>query len=360
MENNGLNHQTRLFISHDAPHQGANVPQGYQHLARHGRELYVKTGVPFMVVETIQLMRGGVSPLRALSLADQPAAKQMLINFVNGSNAIDNTVHETWQTELKNMGYPNGFTGAPFRKVAVSNGSECANPQSFSAGANLLTYNGKANTRILGDIAGIAAIPIAGVYLQRPSLFLGVIPGRNDFNFDFAVNAQADGVSNQVYKGSIIYTKKILWFIPVSSVITNRSYNANASTFPYDNFPGGYFDLKAAGFDLNNSTNQNVFYKYNITASNQASFNFVPTASALDIGSNEVILTKVDYLARYIGATPPAPPKNTPFDNFITAFNNDKVNEQHIAIERRNGDWMAAELNGNTPSANCSVYCDVT
>ncbi len=33
MENTGLNHNTRLYISDDAPHQGANVPQGYQHLA---------------------------------------------------------------------------------------------------------------------------------------------------------------------------------------------------------------------------------------------------------------------------------------------------------------------------------------
>lgn len=41
MENSSINHQTRLFISDDAPQLGANVPQGYQHLARHARSLYV-------------------------------------------------------------------------------------------------------------------------------------------------------------------------------------------------------------------------------------------------------------------------------------------------------------------------------
>jgi hypothetical protein len=147
MENTSLDHKTRLYISDDAPHQGANVPQGYQHLARHARSLYIKSGITAGTIELIQLIRGGVSPLLALSIADQPASKQMLINFVNGSNTIDNTVHNTWETELKNLGYPQGFTGTPFKFVAISNGSECANPQAFNAGANLLTFTGKGNTR---------------------------------------------------------------------------------------------------------------------------------------------------------------------------------------------------------------------
>ncbi|MGH2563108.1 MAG: T9SS type A sorting domain-containing protein, partial [Ginsengibacter sp.] len=243
------------------------------------------------------------------------------------------------------------------RKVAVSNGSECGHPQVFSAGANLLTYNGKANTRILGDLAGIAGLPTAGILLGQPLLLLGVIPGRNDLSFDFYVNAQADGYSNQVYHGKITYTKKILWVIPVTVTLTNRNYSSNASTFPYDYFPGGFYNIAAAGFDLNSSAAQNIFFKYSITASNQPTFNFVPTVSALDIGSNNVTLTKTDYLTSYVGATPPPAPKNTPFQNFITANFINKTNEQHISIERRNGDWIAAELNGAPQSANCSSLC---
>ncbi len=354
MENTGQDHKTRLFISDDAPQQGANVPQGYQHLARHARSLYIRTGTTALTYEIIQLIRGGVSPLLALSLADQPASKQMLINFVNGSNTIDNTVHNTWQTELKNLGYPNGFTGTPFKKVAVSNGSECARPQAFGPGANLLTFTGKGNTRFLGDLAGTSVFPVAGILLGQPALLFGVFPGRNDFSFDFAVNAQADGISNQVYRGKITYTKKILWLIPITVNVTNKSYNSSASTLPYDYFPGGYYNV---GVNLSSTANQNIFFKYNITASSQPTFNFVPTVSALDIGSNNVTLTKTDYLTRYTGATPPAPPKNTPFQNFITAYFNGNINELHISINRRNGDWIAAELNSTNPSANCSALC---
>ncbi|MEO6837645.1 MAG: T9SS type A sorting domain-containing protein [Ginsengibacter sp.] len=357
MENTGINHQTRLYISDDAPHQGANVPEGYQHLARHARGLYIRAGVSTIIVELIQLIRGRESPLAALSIADQPASKQMLINYVNGYNTIDNSVHTAWETELKNLGYPQGYPGITFKKVAVSNGSECGQPQPFNAADNLLTYSGKANTRILGDFLGIAGLPIAGALAGQPLLFLGIIPGRNDFNFDFYVNAQADGYSNQIYHGEITYTKKILWLVPVTVTLTNRNYSSNASTLPYDYFPGGYYDLRDANVNLKDKNVQNFLYKYNITANEQPTFCFVPTASALDIGSNNVTLTKTDYLRSYVGAFPPSAPKNTPFQNFITAYFNGKINEHHISIETRNGDWIAAELNSMPQTANCSSLC---
>ena len=359
MENKGENHNVRLYISHDAPHQGANVPQGYQHLARHARNLYIRTGFTLLAIETVQFLTGGSSPFMSLSVSDQPASKQMLINFVNNSNNIDNSMHTAWQTELQNLGYPNGDGITAFRKVSVSNGSECGTPQAFGAGANLMTFQGQANTRFLGDIAGLVGFPVANILLGQPALLLGIIPGSNSFNFDFAVNAQADGSSNQVYKGKITYTKKVLWVIPATVTITNKSYNSNPTTLPYDYFPGGYYDLSAAGFNLQNSSYQNILIKYAVTASNQPTFNFVPTTSALDIGNGAVSLGKSDFLTSYVSSNPPAVPKNTPFNNFITAFNGGSNNEQHISIERRNGDWIADELNGNIPIADCSTYCNL-
>jgi hypothetical protein len=79
----------------------------------------------------------------------------------------------------------------------------------------------------------------------------------------------------------------------------------------------------------------------------------------LDIGSCNVTLTNTDYLTSYIGAAPPIAPKNTLFQNFITAFNANSTvnNEEHIDIRRRNGDWVADEINGIHPAANCSFIC---
>lgn len=74
MENHNRNHQVRLFISHDSPHQGANIPLGYQYLARHARSLYVRAGIA-LYAETIQLIRNRVSPHKALNILNQPATR---------------------------------------------------------------------------------------------------------------------------------------------------------------------------------------------------------------------------------------------------------------------------------------------
>lgn len=73
-----------------------------------------------------------------------------------------------------------------------------------------------------------------------------------------------------------------------------------------------------------------------------------------------LLLSEADYLTRYIGSTPPVAPKNTPFQNFLTAFNTGSVNEQHISLEKRNGDWITAELNGSSLPVDCGAFYGAT
>jgi hypothetical protein len=358
MENKGINHQTRLFVSFDSPHQGANVPQGIQDLALHAKSLYLKTGATAWVTEFILAVLGKASVYQELNLANTPAAKQMLITHINDLAQIDNSVHNQWQTELKNLGYPVGVSGTPFRMVAVSNGSECGQTQSFLPGANLLTLTGNGSTRFLGEIASSILLPGASGLLGQPAFLLSVLPGNSSFNLDVAIRAQADGSSNEVYKCKLIYTKKLLGFININSIITNQSNSSSASTLPYDYFGGGRYDLKANGFDLQGIAFNNWVGKGSITGTMQPYFCFVPTASALDLGKGNVTLTKSDYLAAYSGATPPASPKNTPFVNFITAFDNQNdQNDVHINIRERNGSWLAKELQGAPVTSGCTLYC---
>ncbi len=346
-------HKVRMFISDDAPQQGANAPVAYQHLARHAKSFYVSTGVSAGIVETFQFLSNGPSPFRILSLADRPAARQMLINYVNGSGNIDNKVHTQWQTELKNMGYPsqNGI-----RNIAISNGTECGNTQPFGPGATMLNVNGKASTRFLGDILGTIVFPVVGTLINKPQFYLGILPGKNEIKYEFIANAQPPtGVSQQIYKGKISYTKKFLWVIPVTVTLTDRSNNSNTSLLPLDYFGGGQI---VTGIDPSNTNFQNALIKFNLNFSHIPTFCFVPTPSALDIGLNNTVLSNADYLARYIGGLPPIAPKNSPFVNFVTAFNGLGTNEQHIGFFNRNGNWLAAELGGNTTvRADCSALC---
>lgn len=118
METNGLLHDTSLYISHDAPHQGANVPLGYQYMSRHALNQYVKAPLLHFGGEVIvPLVTDGVTPMDFLLLQNTPAARQMLMNYVDEDYNLDNSVHEAWQQDLQTIGYP------AIRNIAISNGN---------------------------------------------------------------------------------------------------------------------------------------------------------------------------------------------------------------------------------------------
>jgi len=358
MENNFENHQTRLYISLDSPHQGVNIPLGYQYLSQHLKQIYLKTGLGASMVEMMPFLTGDVSPKRALNLLNSTAPRQMVKNYIDSNYQLDNSVHNQWQDALETMGYPQGVPGQPFRKVAISNGAQCGTMQDLAPGGNLLSYNGKGNTRFLTDILSLVLSPVTGsvstlgsLLTNKPGFLLGILPGRNDLQFDININALANGGGNQIYYNKIWYTKKILWLIPVNTYIANRVGTAPSGLLPFDSYGGGLYETP---INFGNAREKNWFIKYNVTASNNPRFSFVPTPSALDVGSGNVALSNIDYMRAYIGGNPPLSPNNIPFDNFITAFEGASINEIHTTISPRNGNWIADELNGLTPTANCA------
>jgi hypothetical protein len=314
-----------------------------------------------------------------LGLQDLPSPRQMLINYVGTDNKIDNSVHTAWQKELDAMGYPTQCTN-----IAVANGSECAVTQPFSPGQPLVDIHGHASTRFLGDILASIALPVAGGLLRQPSLFLSTLPGGNSFDMQITCNAQPDsGITTQQYAGSISYTKYLFGLIKIKSYLTNMTETSDPNTLPYDYFPGGYYPIQLNPADVNQSSNigyavnpnllgnpfvlaQNPdsvfnayvaeFLPYNVQLNAfQPSFCFVPVTSSLDIGKGTAVLSKADFLTDYMQGRPPLPIKNTPFSDFITAYNGTTAdNEMHIDIRPRNGDFVAAKLTGGTKPYDCS------
>jgi hypothetical protein len=356
-------HQTRLYVSMDAPHLGANVPLGYQAAARHATRMYLRTG---LIGDVVQFLSNGPSPLRSLTLADRPASKQMLINRLNLSDQLDNTAHTQFREELRtSWAYPTNI-----RNVAISNGSECGIDQEFTPGSSLLYHYRSVKTRFLTDLIGMAAgvgLGALGVpfYLTAPL----VIPGSSKFELTLDIKALADGGGNRVYYGNIRYTKKILWLVPVRINIVNHSYSAPTGLLPLDTYPGGFYTVDLTG--LPGASSQDWAFTYNNNFFIQRRFSFLPTVSALDIGQGNTALGAGEYLARYVGATPPAAPLNSPFANFTTGFNqegttypfdnnNQRVlnNEPHESFSVRSGAWLAAELDEAPTQTNCAAACE--
>lgn len=301
-------------------------------------------------VEVVQLIRGRVSPLRALSLSNQPASRQMLITYINDFGNLDNSVHNSFQQQLLNMGYPQT------RNVSLSNGSECAESQGFLPGASLVSYVGKANTRFLGDLAFSGLSYFALKIFPASRIFgLGTLPGRNEFRVEMQLNSVVSGGNNRVYYSDVRFIKQVLYLIPVNVVLAHKEKYAPSGILPYDSYPGGSNLIPS----FQSSTYQNWFFKYSITASNQPSFNFVPTVSSLDIGAGSTTLSDSDFRVVYSSLSPPASPKQTPFANFIVAHQqNVSLNEGHISFDRRNADFAGIEIrDANNTRFDCSALC---
>jgi hypothetical protein len=372
-----LDHDTKLYISHDAPHQGANIPIGIQYFARHIANEFIDT--PAGGAE-ISAGDGGSASIEEINnLFNQPGTQQLLSTYVDSSLNIDNDEFDDWQTELRSKGYP-----SQTRNIAISNGSFCGHPQDYDYNASLFKVDGKANSGLIVDILGL----FFGVYddialavlFEEPALLLGILPGGNEYDINFNSKAlpQANSSAN-VYNGSIKYTKTILWFIPITTTITELSADAYAN-LSFDVYPGGrneffdslddiiYFDDIDYGDDDEADYTQfqadmlNFFAgSTEINFENEDTFGFIPSVSALDVGGGDSSLEDDDYFKVYSAANPPTGDLNILFDNYTSTINGNGQNERHISFNTRNGDWLATELDsipGNEDISDCLYKCD--
>jgi pimeloyl-ACP methyl ester carboxylesterase len=118
MEQNSLTHETRLFISWDSPHKGANIPIELQYLMNYFAEV-----------------NNGDADLQAAlaSSLGSPAAKEMLIDHysthIEAGSAYEQdpslllpmgavNFRDAFQTEIDAMGFPQQT-----RNIAIANGS---------------------------------------------------------------------------------------------------------------------------------------------------------------------------------------------------------------------------------------------
>lgn len=364
MEQRGENHQTSLFISHDAPQQGANIPISFQYMFRHLKSQYVKSPLLLYGGEVYLPMNTDTQPVSSyLSILDAPASKQLIGNFVNSNYAIDNWENTSFYDELKGKGLANSG-GYPLqcRNIAISNGSECGTTQNFNPGDDLVNIQLNKGLSFWGDLFSLIYNPLGGYIggtFVDSDLYgvavLGLFPGHSKYNVDFKAKSLYDTSGNEIYKGRMSYTKKILWVLNVTVDITNVTKNQPLGILPFDTYGGGYFDTNTLAGTVNSP---NLIIKDR--------FGFIPTASALDIGKRNITLIDEDYKKSYVGAIPLVSPKNSPFANFVTDFdivNPNAHNKQHISFNPRNGKWLASELNAlsnpytNPELANCSFMC---
>lgn len=288
METNSLNHDTRLYISFDSPHLGANIPIGFQHLFN-----YMAFG-PLGDVTLQDLVNGMIK---------SPAAREMLIDHFEGhlqtgSTTEFNTAAATllptgcpnyrnaFQTELNTMGFPQTV-----RNVAISNGASNG------------TMTGTPDMEVMNHTFNVSAS-------QRAIINLRFTPLAN--------------LTNQVsrFRGQ---TFLFTWFTVYESLA-----NSKAPTFTngLDSAPGGRFDMNALATTA--GTNALLLEFFNNLQIQY--FDFIPTLSSMAITSTTNLYSPVTGTS------------NTPF----VAYSIPNVNENHVTLNSNNVTFAINEILNET------------
>ncbi len=325
--------QTRLLLTHDTPHRGANTPLGVQALTLAANDVLLVQGLHlFNIIPQVE-------QAEATLLA--PASQQMLIlRATNGTGGVTN----------------NTFLDGAYRTMVT-----------FSPSGPQPTYQFKATS--LGSQCGIGSLaPGTELAKIEGNFFLSPIPWvrRRSFNTEIEVKAlPAYGTTTQISKLRIWVNYRILSFISININLTNKTANSPAGALTWDGAPGSTQSIRAqAGSELPDF--EFSFFSFlNMSISNSLAdyFCFVPTVSALDIDN----ITQSSLYGVYANATTP-PATASRAANFIAQerfrFAGNPAaqsNMIHPWFTARNAEWLFREMEnplGN--NLNCTQDCGNT
>ena len=304
MESLGEEHNTRLFISFDAPHLGVVVPLGNQYFIKYASGLnlllkyYLEGSLHSVAAKQMVLYHEAYSP----GTAGRMDAAYDETMYINGPQP--DPLFEELQAELDVLGWPKSL-----RMVAVSSGDGYGTGQGFEESAQLVEHE-----------------------LRSPLL--------NITKNSYAIRSGEAGY--------IIFEGKI---DPAGQPDHRfKVYVKNA--IPYDNAPGGWqatsklLEGDAGCLFIDNQCSIDL---EDVTA-NVEHENYIPTHSALGIdlshlGNNPF----ADINAAYTND-----PSITPFDRIYYP----RGNQEHVLITPENEKWILCEILADNPDAY-ERYCSL-
>jgi hypothetical protein len=307
MESQNMVHDTRLWISFDAPHLGANVPIGFQHQFN-----FLAFGLDdFWIlgdqnVEELQPIIDG--------MLKSPAARQMLTDQFESH--ITNSDGVTFNSALA---LPQPY----FFKPVLDN--------RFN---NLTTSSFPELTRNISIINGSG---INNRYQNNAMPASNLVPGSQILDADINVMSGADMIVKTYFTpnaGTQIETSKVhldfaWWFI----LANDRENNASAAAYSYsggiDAASGGLFDIQGLTTDLDTNGLVGEF----LGSLSTDYFNFIPSVSAMafEFGNNQT-----NWFDSLAGITT----NETPFVNWYMP----DENEPHVTLTNANVTFALNEI----------------
>jgi len=302
MEANNIDHETRLYVSFDAPHAGANVPIGFQHMFNF-LAYGLDTWVGDFSVESLRPLVDGV--------LKSPAARQMLWDHFEehvqpGSAEFNNNDALPQPHPFFNIFYNAIDTVGPSeypensRNIAIINGS--SPPERF--------FFNNGNPVNPGD--------------QVLDAFLPNVSTLTDAYLDAWYTPNINVTSNV---SNVYIDAPWICFCDITSNAVAQSHGHTAGV---DTAPGGLFDINELTATYASSDPVvDVFVNQLLTNY----FTFIPSVSAMDYFTNNWY----EYMSI---------PERTPFD----AWSMPTSNEPHVQLTPENVEFALNEIfQGNIP-----------
>lgn len=313
MEANSLPHETRLWLSFDSPHLGANVPIGFQHLFN-----YLGYGLDTWVGDfSLEAVRPIVDGMLKSAAARQMLTDHFEPHLANGeiaefnSNILLPIAHNYSTTFFSGI---NNLTTSGFpettRNVSLINGSGIGNPYQNKNGNDLLP----------GD--------------KVIDAFLPSVATLTDAYFDTWFTPYA----NQTIKIDDVWIDAPwICFCDINAEPDSRAFSYSDGI---DAAPGGLFDLGAlaAGMVGTDDTIDAFF-----AALSTDYFNFIPAVSAMALNTN----SNIDWFQNINLGTGDIPWDGTTTTNSQTPFVNWYMpddNEPHVTLTEQNVIFAMSEI----------------
>jgi pimeloyl-ACP methyl ester carboxylesterase len=310
MENKSLDHQTRLWLSFDAPHYGANVPIGLQHQFN-----FFGNGLDDF------LILGDYNNADAQKLVNEmlksPAARQMLndhfeAHLVEGSLTDFNL----------NLTLPQKHSFNPI----------------FYDRLNALTVSGFPE-----ELRKISIINGSGVNDRYQNIYgADIEPGSQIMDTNFNVTTGTDifltlnftPPANTEINVSSIHLDFAWWVV----LANDLKLNASSKAYPYSNSidaaSGGLFDIGGLTANLDTS---GLLGSY-LNALKTDFFNFIPSVSAMALGTSN---DEINWFHEPLNIVSTRDTNNTtPFDAWYMPL----TNEPHVTVTQDNFNFAWNEI----------------
>lgn len=327
MTKNNDDPETRLLITHDSPHRGANVPLGVQYLIEMAGHVHLFGYDVHDIYPQYD---------EAISLLNEPATQQLLLYRATGPATFANNTF--LDGDYRSMVTFDASDPQPaYRFIATSLGSQCGHPI-FSPHQRLFYSNSNAFL-FLFPLLSYKLVADIGVY---------ALPNT--------------GSTDEIARISVSSKFKLFGFITISKQVYSNTAYAPGTQLPVDGAPGSTnplidIDAPHANFGFLIPPILGIWGAVNVHVNGDpTTFCFVPTVSALDVSPFNSTAFSAPFIDGY-NADFPSKSATYIAQEAFTEGSQTAYNNAHIRFTARNAQWLYDEMENISNSLNCSSEC---